>query len=99
MTFHVALNRLWHATTVLIHQKPNPGNPVNRVNPARICKICKIIEAGRTTVPGSRMRLRSVGQERQLLIRSGEGKASPRRVGRGPVPRQACRLEQDMSKT
>ena len=64
-----------------------------------IFTIFKMIGVGATTVPGSRMRLRSVGQERQLLIRSGEGKASPRRVGRGPVPRHASRLEQDMSKT
>ena len=66
MTFHVALNRLWHATTVLIHQKPNPGNPGNPGNPARICKIFTIIEGGCTTVPGSRTRPRSVGRERQL---------------------------------
>ena len=29
MTFDVALNRLWPATTVSMHQSPNPVNPVN----------------------------------------------------------------------
>ena len=41
MTFDVALNRLWPAKTVSMHQKPNPVNPVNPVNPARIYTISK----------------------------------------------------------
>ena len=38
-----------------------------------IYTIYRIIGAGEMAVPGSRMRPRAVGQERQLLIRSGSG--------------------------